>query len=707
MEFSLLHPWLLVGAVGASLPVLIHLIGRRRAPTVRFAAFDFLASVNKRLARRERLRQFLLLLLRTLAVLALVGAVARPMPPRATAATASSRKLALVVDASASMAYEIDGESLLDRAKTRARDVLSNLQPGDMVSLAVADDDVRTPVQNPTLDLSTVRDALAALEKPRGTADLGGAVEKALAAFGDEGTGVSLVVVSDLALNSFEQLQPTTMDPPPQVVLLDAAEREPLAALGNLGIERVELTRAEGLPSERTVRVVVRNFGAQAVERQRLELRVNETITHRAYVSVAPRGMEEKVFTQNFEGPGLYPGDVRLVDPANDGLSADDAAPFVAVVSRGVQILAINGDPRTTPYEDELFFLERALEVVPAGDPPIVVASLTADEFSAGDHDLGGYDAVVLANVGALSPNAVEALGTHVAAGGGLLIALGDRMSFEDANNRYRDLLAHPLRDLALAADPDAGTPPLGIGEMDWDHPVLSGLDAPVEDSLRGSRTRRYFNLDVGAGQAVRTLLRFANGAPALVEARDAGGGRRLLLTTSLDVDMTDLPLRTSFVALMQRLVRYLAGASDVATGFAARAGETLEVPVPTGASAVRLTSPENQILVQEGTGRVRLGPLTTPGIYHAEMRVDSNWAERADLSVAVRPTLAESDYQPISLEDVSRALGGEEGRDSVQVAVTSAGDDSDPFSARGYATWLLLGLGLLFISESLLAARG
>ena len=81
---SFMHPWLLVGLLGAALPVIIHLIGQRKAPTVRFAAFDFLVAVNKRLARREKLRQFLLLLLRTLAVAAMVFAMARPMPPTET-----------------------------------------------------------------------------------------------------------------------------------------------------------------------------------------------------------------------------------------------------------------------------------------------------------------------------------------------------------------------------------------------------------------------------------------------------------------------------------------------------------------------------------------------------------------------------------------------------------------------------------------------
>ena len=96
MDVSFLNPWLLLGLAGAALPVIIHLIGRRNAPTQPFAAFDFLMAVNRRLARREKLRQWLLLLMRTLAVIALVMAVARPMPELNQVQSDVARKIAMI-----------------------------------------------------------------------------------------------------------------------------------------------------------------------------------------------------------------------------------------------------------------------------------------------------------------------------------------------------------------------------------------------------------------------------------------------------------------------------------------------------------------------------------------------------------------------------------------------------------------------------------
>ena len=60
-----------------------------------------------------------------------------------------------------------------------------------------------------------------------------------------------------------------------------------------------------------------------------------------------------------------------------------------------------------------------------------------------------------------------------------------------------------------LPTGPAAGTPPLGITAIDWDHPIVAGLGGVIEESLRASRTSRYFNLDVGADRKTRTVFYF------------------------------------------------------------------------------------------------------------------------------------------------------------------------------------------------------
>src|SRR3954467_11764650 len=73
-------PWFFAaGFVLASIPIIIHILNRRRFKTVNWAAMEFLLRALRRNRRRLRFEQWLLLAVRC-CVLALLGvALARPM----------------------------------------------------------------------------------------------------------------------------------------------------------------------------------------------------------------------------------------------------------------------------------------------------------------------------------------------------------------------------------------------------------------------------------------------------------------------------------------------------------------------------------------------------------------------------------------------------------------------------------------------------
>ncbi|MCA9133535.1 MAG: BatA domain-containing protein [Planctomycetales bacterium] len=76
---SFLQPWMLLALPLMALPILIHLINQRRYQTKRWAAMQFLLAANRMNRGFARIRQWLILALRTLVVAALILAVARPL----------------------------------------------------------------------------------------------------------------------------------------------------------------------------------------------------------------------------------------------------------------------------------------------------------------------------------------------------------------------------------------------------------------------------------------------------------------------------------------------------------------------------------------------------------------------------------------------------------------------------------------------------
>src|SRR6266571_6170536 len=83
----LVNPWLFVGGlVAVLLPILIHLLNKRKFRVVDWAAMEFLLDADKKNRRRIRLEHLLLLLLRCLAVFLIGLLLARPFLPTSVTA---------------------------------------------------------------------------------------------------------------------------------------------------------------------------------------------------------------------------------------------------------------------------------------------------------------------------------------------------------------------------------------------------------------------------------------------------------------------------------------------------------------------------------------------------------------------------------------------------------------------------------------------
>jgi hypothetical protein len=110
---TFLQPWMLAALPLVSLPLIIHLINQRRFQTVPWAAMRFLLSARALSRGYSRLRHWLVMALRMLAVAAVVFAVGRPLSRGWLALAAGGRPdTALVIlDRSPSMAARDGGAS--------------------------------------------------------------------------------------------------------------------------------------------------------------------------------------------------------------------------------------------------------------------------------------------------------------------------------------------------------------------------------------------------------------------------------------------------------------------------------------------------------------------------------------------------------------------------------------------------------------------
>ncbi len=189
---SFLHPWLLAGLLAAGVPVFLHLIQRREPPTVLFPAVRYLVTTTREHQRRLRIQHWLLLLLRTLLVVALVLAAAGPSLPRAGVGTHAPAALVVVLDNSASSAAVVDGTPRLEQLRRAALAALAAATPDDALWLVLADG---VPRRGDAAQLAAL--VRAATPLPR-RLDLGEAVRGADQVLASERKPGGILVVSDL-----------------------------------------------------------------------------------------------------------------------------------------------------------------------------------------------------------------------------------------------------------------------------------------------------------------------------------------------------------------------------------------------------------------------------------------------------------------------------------------------------------------------------
>jgi hypothetical protein len=647
-----------------AIPVVIHLVHRRKARRVMFSTLRFLRMVDQRVARRQRLKELLLLAVRLLLLAAVIAALYRPMVRSATFKGGNvPAAVAVVLDNTYSMRTAARGALRFDQAKKAAAGVLDALQKGDAACLLVSDSPEGARPEM-TTGLGRLREELNAVECGYGTAELAPVLRRAVQCLQENANPrKELYVITD-----FQRLcwTPALADvgkalpPDAPVYLVDVGGE----TASNLSLESAEFgLNVQVVGASADLYCSVRNRGSRNSRTEASLFLDGEKVAGQE-LALASAGQIEAAFSHTFDRTGEHVGQVSL---GPDELDADNARCFTLTVQDKLPVLLVNGAPSAVPYLDETFYLELALKAPPAGGQtlsPIEPRTVTADDFL--KQRLEDYACVILANVPRLDGLWEERLRRYVAGGGGLIIFLGDRVdpvSYDSVLASPQDpLLPVSLGELQqAAAEGEAAFHIIHIGEQ---HPVFRGLAGQMD--LKTARVTRFFSLAVPEGKGVDVLAELDRG-PLLLE-RKAGPGTVMLCTSTADLDWNNLAARPFFLPMLHQMV-YEAGrpgarAESVAVGMP----YVLELPQSEQPVDVAFYGPRENggdgaeaplaVLRAEPVGggqRVLFSLTRRPGIYRATYTIGGVENTRR-FAVNVDPR--ESDSDRIEPEEAGKLLG-------------------------------------------------
>src|SRR5438309_983914 len=142
-------PILQMGIAAASLPIIIHLLNRRKFREVPWAAMRFLLAAIRKNQRRVKIEQWLLLAVRTLLVILVVMAMAKPFLESLGAMQllpGQRTHRVIVLDGSLSMGYTTAEKSRFEQAKALAAQLVRDTRGGDALSVVLMADPPRVVI---------------------------------------------------------------------------------------------------------------------------------------------------------------------------------------------------------------------------------------------------------------------------------------------------------------------------------------------------------------------------------------------------------------------------------------------------------------------------------------------------------------------------------------------------------------------------------
>jgi len=332
-----MHPVMLAWLAAAAAPLVIHLLNRRRYREVPWAAMHFLMAAMRKNQRRIRVEHWLLLLVRTAIVVAVVLAVAEPLLERTGLIARSglpTHKL-LVVDASYSMAFKPTDRSRFDRAKQLAEQIVDESSQGDAFTLVLLADPPQVIVGTPSFAPADFINEIANLKLTHGGGDLAATlsrVDEILASARREHPRLvqeQVFFLSDLgrtswapelAVGPLEDFRERSrrLGENAAITVIDLGQ--PTAE--NLAIEQLRIDESLVTAGQTaSLSAEVRNFGRQPRARQAVELIVDGRRSGEQVVDVAPGGRVSIALTHRFDTPGDHVVELKL---SADSLEVDN-----------------------------------------------------------------------------------------------------------------------------------------------------------------------------------------------------------------------------------------------------------------------------------------------------------------------------------------------------------------------------------------------
>lgn len=577
MTISLLNLGMMFGLIAVAVPIIVHLLNRRRFDVVEWGAMQFL-QLGEKTRQKIKISDLLLLLLRMALVAILAMTFARPFVQGSVYLRSLYPQpidLVIVIDSSYSMGWNGNGPTPHTKAIQECHHLLDQLTPVDRVAIIDARSRPRLLTPAPLTDTATARLELEQLQRPDGMANLTAALTQACELLTQsystrrdivvltDRQSISWAPVTDASWSEFLKLR-SSAAVPIGVTAIDVGSSV-IDQVNNFRVERLELSReVVNTQSRIQISTKVGYDGEQQAGRCELFWSVDGQQLSRETEELDLEAGETTVadLETSFADPGSH---IITASLSDDPLPGDNVVSVVVEVLDDIPITVVlpEGAAQNTPDADD-FFLTRVFGNPDLQDVWVTVKSILMPDVT--DKHLQESRLLVLVNPSP-DPATWQRLSKYIEAGGAVVVMLNSRADLATPQTPVPPWILNdqPLLPMTVESkfsDPDN---PVRIDLTSLNSSWLESFKDNSRSDIGDALISSYWKTTPESAPTepspetqllgpTSILARFDNGDPAIY-GRDVGRGKLLFIPFGWDGTDSDLVRLRGFLPLAHEMV--------------------------------------------------------------------------------------------------------------------------------------------------------
>ena len=515
---TFLHPEFLWGFLALLIPIIVHLFHFRRFKKVDFSNVNFLKNIEKQQENKRKLKYYLILASRLLAITFLVLAFAIPIKREHLEKGSKEKKhISIFLDNSLSMASTGKEGILLEVAKNRAREIVNNYSATDMFQVISNDfNPGSSRYYGPEKAIEKIDEIdITASSKP---------LQQVLdwQKSNSPNDNLERFILSDFQRTIAQFSQESKEDQKTYLVPL------PIALAENLSIDSCWFTSPVfSIGEDITIKAKVRNFDKEAIVENSITLTINDQVKSTASFELAPLTSKEIELSFKLEKEGYSTGKLSLT---GDERAFDDKMYFAFNAAGKSKVLVINGNGSN-----------KYLKTVYSSNAQTSNAQIDYQEISLTnvDYSVIKTNNLVIINECDNVPNAlISACNELTQAGGNIMLI--------PASNGYNKVFSNFGFSLR-----EKNNNNVRFGEIALSNPFFTGVFEEKKKQSYDASVNQYFNLKGG-----NSLFGLANGKQ-YINLKSSNKGFAFALASPLRPEWTDFPVFDYFVPFMLKASNY------------------------------------------------------------------------------------------------------------------------------------------------------